>query len=123
MIKVLFVDDDWELRKSVVRALSMCKDMTVIQADGAEDAIKQLDEGLEVDVILTDFSMYRLNGVDLIERIYKGARYTLVPCILLTASDRVQVLLDAKGLQNIPVLKKPARIATIEEAIRSAASN
>lgn len=80
---VLLVDDDWRSRE--VLAAYLARDHTVLEAEGAREALAIL-EGGAVDLVLLDVMMPGMNGYDACRAI-KAGREVLLPVILLTALD------------------------------------
>ena len=89
--RVLVVDDEVAVRKTVSLSLSKAGYEVVEAADG-EQAITQLNEGdnpLVVDAILCDIRMPKINGVDAIT--YFRAQYPTIPVVVLTGFPDVQL--------------------------------
>jgi CheY-like chemotaxis protein len=59
---VLVVDDETLLRGVVRRALES-SEISVVEAPDGEDALALLDRGVTVDLVLTDFMMPRISGL------------------------------------------------------------
>ncbi len=66
-LRVLVVDDDMEIRAALRRELSLC-DLRCDLAADAEQALILLRE-TEFDVVVSDFDMPGMNGLDLLQRV------------------------------------------------------
>jgi signal transduction histidine kinase len=80
--RILVVDDNEGIRSRVVGVLADLGS-TVTARDGIE-ALEILAD-LEVDLVVTDMTMPRLNGLGLIERLRADPQHTGVPVIALSA--------------------------------------
>jgi PAS domain S-box-containing protein len=113
---ILVVDDNEQLRRTVIRTLSSLGYRTVQACNGA-DAILMLDQGQECDLLLTDIIMPGgLTGSQLVARareLRPGLR-----CLLTTGFARLSDL-PADGT-DVAILNKPYRRHTLASAVRAA---
>lgn len=87
---VLYVDDEpvnLELFKATFR-----NDFNILIASGGEEALQLMKEN-QVDVLISDWKMPKMNGMELIERIKKTDPGKI--CILLTAFSDPEVMIRA----------------------------
>ena len=87
---VLYVDDEpvnLELFKATFR-----NDFNILIASGGEEALQLMKEN-PVDVLISDWKMPKMNGMELIERIKKTDPGKI--CILLTAFSDPEVMIRA----------------------------
>ncbi len=67
-VRVLIVDDHAILRAGVREMLSEEDDLQVVaEAGSAEDALEQLRDGVEVDVVVLDITLPGQSGIDLLK--------------------------------------------------------
>ena len=107
--RVLLVDDEPLVRMGTA---GMLEDLgyEVAEANSAEDALRQLNEGLEPDILLTDHLMPGMNGAELIAAI-RTERPTL-PVVIVSGYSEVE------GVPaDIPRLSKPFRNADLVECL------
>ena len=86
--RVLIVDDEASIRKTLHICLSQAG-YHVIEACDGQEAITALDSGdnaLMVDAIICDIRMPRIDGTDAIRHF--RAQYPSIPIIVLTGPDR-----------------------------------
>lgn len=84
MVKTLMVVDDEDLiRESAAHILEKAG-YTVIEAVDGLDALNKLD-GSEVDMVITDFRMPQMNGVELIRELRTVPAYQYLPIVVMTA--------------------------------------
>lgn len=86
MIRILFVEDSAVVRRGIVNILQKQPDFQVIgEAENGAIALQLLQNGLQPDVLLTDFNMPQINGLQLIEHVSKLDPD--LPAIILTMHD------------------------------------
>lgn len=100
---ILYVEDDEIVRKSAVEYLSRVA-KEVIEAKDGKDAIT-LWKKHKPDIIITDISMPRLNGIDMAS--YIRANDKDVQIIIATAHSDTDYLLRAVELQLVKYIIKP----------------
>jgi two-component system cell cycle sensor histidine kinase/response regulator CckA len=77
MHTVLVVEDDPALRSLMVRTLSAKGYRTLEASDGIE-ALEQLAAEPEIELVVTDIVMPRMNGVELAQQLVASARARLL---------------------------------------------
>jgi signal transduction histidine kinase/CheY-like chemotaxis protein len=122
--KVMVVDDDRDVRAVTVTGLSEAG-FEVIDFDNGQTAIAGFDEHRDVQLLVTDYAMPAMNGLELIQRLRERA--PKLPAIVITGyANPIASLVVPDDLK---VLRKPFRvtelIAFINTTIakKSAASN
>ena len=116
---VLVVDDNRQTRELICEWLSEC-DFEVHQAASGEAALATMEGGLEIDMLLTDFSMPGMNGIELAHAVRK--RTPGQPVIILTGNTG-EIAIDAIGKTvggACTVLQKPIRISELPDHIKVA---
>lgn len=120
MYKILFIDDDVHLVASYKRLLDSPK-YTIITATSAEQGIDIL--GMRtIDVIVCDYKMSGMNGVELAEYVTKN--YPIIPIILLTAyADLDMAIASINRAVIYKFVQKPCYgpvlCALVEDALES----
>jgi DNA-binding response OmpR family regulator len=106
--KLLFVDDDTLVRELMAEAMQH-QGFDVEAAPDAAAALAWLAAGEAVDMMVTDYAMPEMNGVELIVRV--RATHPALPIILLTgnADDAVEKTLAAVTGGQAVLLRKPVR--------------
>lgn len=97
-IKILIVDDSPMARILIREILSQLKFHNIVEAVDGLDAIQVLDkfqeEGKQVDLVIADWNMPRMNGLDLLVTMKQHLIYRDIPFLMVTAeSDRSLVTL------------------------------
>ncbi len=83
--RILTVDDSASMRALLNHALSS-RGFDVVQADDGQAALEWLAVN-EVDVVITDINMPRLDGFGLIEQLRAGSRHRDRPILVLTTES------------------------------------
>lgn len=117
-IRILIVDDHPNTASMLARVLNRFETpVEVITASGGDEAIQSIGER-HVDILITDFMMPGVNGLELIERM-KGERkpaYT----ILITAYDTPGLAITARKLHVQSYLVKPVQPEKIRSIVEKA---
>jgi two-component system, chemotaxis family, chemotaxis protein CheY len=90
---ILAVDDSSSIRQMVSFVLSTAG-YSVIEAEDGEDALTKAG-GAEINMVITDLHMPRLDGIGLIHRLRAMASFKFTPIIMLTTESQ-----EGKKLQG-----------------------
>ena len=101
--KILVVDDDKNIRRTVSMALESL-DYFVHTAFDGKDAMVQLT-GDRYDLIITDLQMPGMNGMQLLEQAI--AKYPEINIVLISAHGTVDNAVEAMKLGAVDFLQKP----------------
>jgi CheY-like chemotaxis protein len=99
MISVAYIDDDENLAYVVCRLCERCGGVSMHACSSGEDALKWLSHH-PADVIVTDFQMSGMNGIELVKKIRESGNTT--PCIIFTGMEIESVIREAT-LQSIGI--------------------
>lgn len=89
--KVLIIDDDESMRKLLARHISKL-DCEIILSNSGQKALDFLREE-EVALILTDYKMPQMNGLEILSHVKKSSRHRYTPVIFISS------LVEEKDLQ------------------------
>jgi len=114
--KVLVVDDDPAVRKSIDRVLSR-KGYAVITAENGEEAMRKLNEE-KYDLVYTDIRMPGMSGLEVAEQV--KARKPWTPVVIITGygTDAAEARAKAAGVSSF--VHKPLSPEMIEDSARDA---
>jgi CheY-like chemotaxis protein len=112
--RVLVVDDDNSVLKSTLRLLDFLGYAAVPAKSGGE-ALRVIARELEIDLVLADVAMPKMNGVELAKAIH-STRHTL-PVILITGYGDLDAL---KEFGEARILQKPYTEAGLVDKITTA---
>lgn len=119
--KILVVDDDEEVRKTI-RLQLKGTGLEVIEAEDGKKGIEVLDaENVTiVDAILCDVRMPNINGVEAIS--YFRREYPSIPVIVLTGFPDVKLAVDFMKQGVVEYLVKPVEKTKLVDVITKAIS-
>lgn len=119
--RVLVVDDMLTMRKIIKKSLGELGLTEVSEANDGSTAWPMLEEnhknGTKFDVVLCDWNMPKLPGIELLKMVRADERFRELPFILVTAeSDQTQVLEAIKlGVSHYVV--KPFTTASLKDRL------
>ncbi len=103
--QLLVVDDEQSTRRLLEFLLTPYYEV-VCKCNGS-DALRWLDAGNRVDVIITDYEMPEMNGVELITAIRKSARLYDMSVIVLSSEESESLNTQFSDLEVKAFLNKP----------------
>src|ERR1017187_1264328 len=114
--KVLVVDDDPAVRKSIDRVLTG-KGYAVITAENGEEALRKLNEE-KYDLVYNDIRMPGMSGLEVAEQV--KARKPWTPVVIITGygTDAAEARAKAAGVSSF--VHKPLSPEMIEDSARDA---
>lgn len=116
-IRVLLADDHTLVRESLAGILQSDGDIQVVAQ--AADGIEALEKALAThpDIVITDLSMPRLNGIELLRRLSEALPETRV--LVLTMHQEDQYVLQAMRVGASGYLVKDSAAAELLAAVRN----
>ena len=115
--RLLVAEDEANLRLVIQKELQRLGYRVDVASDG-EAALRRLEEG-NVDVLLCDINMPRMDGMELLRRVHERANPPEV--IMLTGHATVETAIEAMKLGAYDYLSKPYRITELDALVRQAA--
>jgi two-component system, NtrC family, response regulator AlgB len=111
MANLLVVDDEENIRELLGRYLTMCNHDVRLAGSGAE-ALEIIKSGKEFDVVLTDWLMAEMDGLELLTTIKKSSPTTTV--ILMTAYGTIEGAVTAIKEGAFDYLTKPLKLTQVQ---------
>lgn len=115
--RILVAEDESNLRLVLQKELERLGHDVRAASDG-EAALRLLEES-NVDVLLSDISMPRMDGMELLRRVHQRPNPPEV--IMLTGHATVETAIEAMKLGAYDYLTKPYRIAELDVLVKQAA--
>ncbi|MBV5263303.1 HD-GYP domain-containing protein [Pinisolibacter aquiterrae] len=106
MNTVLMVDDNMTnlvLVRQLVRRVEDCETLAFTDPASALETLRETD----VDLILVDYVMPEIDGVEFVRRIRRMSRHATVPVVMVTTTDEREVVLQALEAGATDFLTKP----------------
>ena len=101
-LTLLYAEDEVQTRKNHIFYLQDRYDFNFLEADDGEEALALYKEH-QPEIVLTDITMPKMNGLDLVAEIRKLSPHTKV--IVLTAHEEQEKLLKAFELYVVKVFE------------------
>lgn len=119
---ILTVDDSRTMRDMLAMALNDAG-FNVVQAVDGEDGLAVLDaHSADVDVIITDINMPKLDGFGFIEGVRKDQRHRATPILVLTTESDSSKKDRARQAGATGWIVKPFNPVKLIDAIRRVAA-
>lgn len=116
-IRILIVDDYSTMRRIVKNLLSDLGFSNMTEADDGKAAWAMLQAGNSFDLVVTDWNMPGMTGLDLLKNIRGDARLAALKVLMVTAeAQRDQIIEAAKAGVNGYIIK-PFTAATLKEKL------
>lgn len=121
MAKTILIVDDFENTLFVTGLTLQNFGYNILKATSGDDAIKLLD-GRVIDLIITDFNMPKMNGLQLVEQIKTVKEYFKTPIFILSTEIKQEIKDKAIQLGVTAWIKKPFNIEQLVKFVERATS-
>ena len=115
--KILIVDDLPTILMSM-RGMLERAGHAVSNAASGEEAVSVLKGGLKPDLVITDYHMGAMNGIDLVREVRKMSNLRFIPVLMVTTELQQEKRLEAKAAGATGWLVKPVQPDALLQAIR-----
>lgn len=115
-MRVLIVDDSRTMRRIIINTLQKLGYKDCFEASNGREGIEQL-AAQQVDIIITDWNMPEMSGVDFTRVVRANEQTKHVPVLMITANAAEDDIVEAMraGVNNYVV--KPFTPDTLKEKI------
>jgi len=114
--QILIVDDSYTIRHLLSLSLSKAR-YRVAQAKDGQDALAQLEKGIDCDLIIADIEMPKMDGFELLRNLKSHPKFASIPVTMLTSRSGFKHRQMAKELGVIEYFTKPYNEAQLLETI------
>lgn len=118
-MKILVVDDSRIMRNIIKNTLTASKKwhfVDYVEAGNGEEAFDLLVKG-GVDLMLLDWNMPRLNGIDLVRRLRGDLRFLNLPIVMITSEAAKYSVIEAVKAGVNDYLIKPVSERSLLEKL------
>ena len=119
MSKVICIVDDQPALLQMLRFALNFQGLTVIEAVDGTDALEKISTQ-HVDMLITDWQMPAMDGLELVRRLRKMEAHTDLPAVVISCGDDLEARQEARSLGVMTWLKKPFRISEIQLVVEHA---
>jgi len=117
-IKILIVDDFATMRRILKNILKQLGFKNLVEADDGTTAWEMLQGGQAIDLIISDWNMPKMTGLELLKKVRADSRYVKTPFLMVTAEAQKQNVIEAvqAGVSNYVV--KPFTAEAISDKLK-----
>ena len=113
---IIVVDDEEVIRFNLQKKLSRLG-YNVISLEKAEDALYILKNGEDVDLIITDIKLRKMDGIELLRRV--NAKDDPIPVLIISGHGNVEDAIKALRYGASDFIRKPFDINDLASSVRS----
>lgn len=117
-LRVLYVDDEPDIREVVEISLSLDPDFVMQSCDSGQEALA-IAADWSPDLILLDVMMPVMDGPATLARLRDDAQTTGIPVVFMTARAQTRELDHFRSLGAVGVIPKPFDPMTLAASVRS----
>lgn len=105
-MKLLVVDDSSTMRRIIKNTLQRLGYEDILEAENGVEAWQLLDTTEDIKILITDWNMPEMNGLDLVKKVRADARYGEIPIIMVTTEGgKAEVITALKAGVNNYIVK------------------
>jgi two-component system, chemotaxis family, chemotaxis protein CheY len=116
-MKVLVVDDSRAIRRILSSMLTECG-FVVAEASHGREALDHLHAHLDTDLVLVDWNMPEMNGLELVQAVRRDERFAAIPLMMVTTETEMSQMVRALEAGAQEYVMKPFTREVIEEKLR-----
>lgn len=109
--RILIVEDELGARRLMEYLLGAYYQVTSVT--NGREAIQWLDDGNEVDLIISDIEMPEMTGLEMVEYLRNEPMYCDIPYILISSRAKSSIMKELSYLDDINYLNKPLQPKTL----------
>ena len=114
--QILIVDDSESIRKVLAFSIENAG-YDVIEACDGSDALQYFD-GRKIDLLLTDYHMPKLNGLELTIKVRHLENYKYIPILILSTENQKEMMKEARDFGATGWLMKPFNTEKLLQTLR-----
>lgn len=112
--KILIVDDSYTDRMIIKNMLS---DFNVITAYDSLEAMRQVRDNGDIDLIIIDLNMPQMNGLQVLNELKSNEKYNKLRTIVLTNYDELDNEIQGLKLGEVYYIRKPVKLESLRVRI------
>lgn len=122
--KILIIDDMPSIRELVRNQLRGLGFIDIIEAEDGEDGwatiLTKLGEAAPIELVISDWNMPKLKGLELLKRVRSDNRFASLPFILLTSEAEREQVTEAVMAGVSQYIVKPFSGKIFEDKLKTA---
>lgn len=105
-MKLLVVDDSSTMRRIIKNTLQRLGYEDILEAEHGVDAWNQMIASNDIKVLITDWNMPEMNGLELVKKVRAEDKYKDIPIIMVTTEGgKTEVITALKAGVNNYIVK------------------
>ncbi|MCX6074501.1 MAG: chemotaxis response regulator CheY [Campylobacterales bacterium] len=105
-MKLLVVDDSSTMRRIIKNTLSRLGYENVLEGEDGIQGWNVLNENTDISMLITDWNMPEMNGLELVRKVRADARFNDLPIIMVTTEGgKAEVITALKAGVNNYIVK------------------
>jgi DNA-binding NtrC family response regulator len=104
-MKTILVVDDKRVQLKTLRRGLRTRGYQVVEAISGKEALDHLIKDKKIDIVLTDYAMPEMNGIELLQKIRENNK--TIPVIIMTAYGDKNLVIEAMHHQCNGFIDKP----------------
>ncbi len=105
-MKLLVVDDSSTMRRIIKNTLQRLGHKDILEAEHSLDAWGILEANSDINVLITDWNMPEMNGLELVKKVRAEQKYIDMPIIMVTTEGgKAEVITALKAGVNNYIVK------------------
>ena len=119
LMKILVVDDSSTMRRIIKNTLGRLGHKDLLEAEDGQVAWDVMGENEGIDILITDWNMPVMNGLELVKKVRAEEKYADLPIIMITTEGgKTEVITALKaGVNNYIV--KPFTPQVLQEKLEA----
>ncbi len=105
-MKFLVVDDSSTMRRIIKNTLGRLGYKDILEAENGVEAWSVMESNPEIDILVTDWNMPEMNGLELVKKVRSDDSYEDMPIIMVTTEGgKTEVITALKAGVNNYIIK------------------
>jgi two-component system chemotaxis response regulator CheY len=116
-MRALVVDDSKAMRMILKKSLSTCGFDEIREAGNGLEALDELAEMQWADVVLVDWNMPEMSGIEFVEAVRARSLYDDVPIVMVTTETEIAQMIRALDAGANEYIMKPFTAEVLREKL------
>ncbi len=105
-MKLLVVDDSSTMRRIIKNTLQRLGHKDILEGGDGVEGWNVLNSNSDIDMLITDWNMPEMNGLELVKKVRADSRFTDLPIIMVTTEGgKAEVITALKAGVNNYIVK------------------
>jgi len=119
-LKILIVDNSSTMRRIIKNTLGRLGYKDLLEAENGVKAWEQMQAyGNEIEVLITDWNMPKMDGLELVQKVRSEAKYVDIPIIMVTTEGGKNEVITALKARVNNYIVKPFTPQVLKEKLEA----